>query len=233
MADKHRLEAMLGSARFQKYYEAAAQDVDRAVDLYRWNTRLAGEFHAQLSYFEILLRNAMDSALRDWNFQECGHRDWCVERQTAGLLYEMMSTPLRQARKRALRESKRRGLRTGVSHDDILAQLTMGNWSNLLGEALPVHKSNAKVLWKVGLHRAFPNASSDDQSRKDIGRKVERLTRLRNRVAHQENLLKTNVRSRLHDMLSVLSAIDASYPEWVMKGSQVRKTVREDPRRQW
>ena len=152
MADKHRLEAMLGSARFQKYYEAAAQDVDRAVDLYRWNTRLAGEFHAQLSYFEILLRNAMDSALRDWNFQECGHRDWCVERQTAGLLYEMMSTPLRQARKRALRESKRRGLRTGVSHDDILAQLTMGNWSNLLGEALPVHKSNAKVLWKVGLH---------------------------------------------------------------------------------
>lgn len=223
MADKHRLEAMLGSARFQKYYEAAAQDVDRAVDLYRWNTRLAGEFHAQLSYFEILLRNAMDSALRDW----------CVERQTAGLLYEMMSTPLRQARKRALRESRRRGLRTGVSHDDILAQLTMGNWSNLLGEALPVHKSNAKVLWKVGLHRAFPNASSDDQSRKDIGRKVERLTRLRNRVAHQENLLKTSVRSRLHDMLSVLSAIDASYPEWVMKGSQVRKIVREDPRRQW
>ena len=34
-------------------------------------------------------------------------------------------------------------------------------------------------------------------------------------------------------MLSVLSAIDASYPEWVMKGSQVRKIVREDPRRQW
>ncbi|MGM5595041.1 hypothetical protein QZG57_09155 [Corynebacterium glucuronolyticum] len=63
MADKHSLEAMLGSARFQKYYEAAAQDVDRAGGLYRWNTRLAGEFHAQLSYFEILLRNAMDSAV--------------------------------------------------------------------------------------------------------------------------------------------------------------------------
>ena len=111
--------------------------------------------------------------------------------------------------------------------------ITLGNWSNRFGEALPVHKPNAQILWQDCLHRAFPNVDCGDQSREDIGRKFERLTHLRNRVSHQENLLETNVRSRLNDMLTVLRAIDESYPAWAMVGSQVRQVAREDPRKSW
>ena len=39
---------------------------------YRWNTRLAGALHSQLSYFEVLTRNAMNNALQDWNDKEKG-----------------------------------------------------------------------------------------------------------------------------------------------------------------
>lgn len=34
-------------------------------------------------------------------------------------------------------------------------------------------------------------------------------------------------------MLSVLRAIDGSYPAWAMVDSQVREVVQEDPRKSW
>lgn len=60
MKDKNELETMLGAARFKTYYTAAGNDTEKAVALYRWNTRLAGALHSQLSYFEVLTRNAMN-----------------------------------------------------------------------------------------------------------------------------------------------------------------------------
>ncbi|WIM70782.1 hypothetical protein [Corynebacterium suedekumii] len=53
MRAKDELDAMLGAARFEKYFAVAGEDVEKAVQLYRWNTRLAGAFHSQLSYFEV------------------------------------------------------------------------------------------------------------------------------------------------------------------------------------
>lgn len=238
MKNKDELDAMLGAARFEKYFALAGEDVDRAVQLYRWNTHLAGALHAQLSHFEVLSRNAMNRALQEWNYERCGFREWSLEHRSADLLYKMFSRPMSQARRWALKESRKR--RPGhkrrnapLSHDDVVAQLTLGNWSNLLGEALPDHESKAKILWKECLHKAFPYVDESDRSREDIGKKFERLTRLRNRVSHQENLLDTNVRSRLNDMLSVLRAIDPSYPSWAMVGSRVREIARKDPRKEW
>jgi len=150
----------------------------------------------------------------------------------------MFKTPMGQARKWARKESQRRGnghtrKNAPPSHDDVIAQFTLGNWSNLLGEALPDHRSNAERLWKECLLHAFPNAGIEDQWRESIGKKVERLTRLRNRVSHQENLLETNVRGRLNDLITVLRAIDTSYPSWTMEDSQVRRVAREDPHKSW
>ncbi|HAT6526196.1 TPA: hypothetical protein JAK05_002194 [Corynebacterium striatum] len=238
MRVKDELDAMLGAARFEKYYTTAGEDVEKAVQLYRWNTRLAGALHSQISYFEILTRNAMNIALQDWNYEKCGHRDWSLEHQSADLLYDMLNRPMKQARKWARKESRRRSRgharrNAPPNHNDVVAQLTLGNWSNLLGEALPDHRPNARILWRECLHRAFPNVDSGDQSREDIGKKFARLTHLRNRVSHQENLLEANVRSRLNDMLTVLRAIDDSYPGWAMVGSQVRQMAREDPRKSW
>lgn len=236
MISKDKLDTMLGTARFEKYFAAASGNTENAIALYRWNTQLAGAFHSQLSYFEVLTRNSINAALQTWNYKECGYRDWSLEHQSADLLYKMLNQPMRQARKRAKKESSNRGKEhvrknAPLNHDDIIAQLTLGNWSNLFGEAHPDHKANAKLLWRDCLHTAFPHVDSNDRSREDIGRKLERLRRLRNRVSHQENLLGTNVRSRLNDILTVLGAIDPCYPGWAMVGSQVRRIAREDPRK--
>lgn len=236
MTAKDDLEAMLGEPRFQRYFDEAGGDVYRAEALYRWNVQLAGALHYQLSHFEILTRNAMDRAIRGWNLKKQGQTDWALPGQSAALLYGMLRSPMHQAQQRAERESYKRGkrhprTRVKCNHDDVVAQLTLGNWSNLLGEALPAHRASARILWEECLHNAFPNVEPTDKSRANIGKKFERLTHLRNRVSHQENLLEINVRSRMNDMLSVLRAIDSSYPAWALVGSRVREIVRQDPRR--
>lgn len=234
--DKVTMENMLGAARFDTYYRAADRDLDRAIALYRWNTQLAGAWHSQLSYFEVLLRNSMDMALREWNFRECGYSHWALEHQSADLLYRMLGRPLQKSRAWARKESRRRRRdhtrwNAPFTHDDVVAHLTLGNWSGLLGEALPALRPDAKDLWSECLHKAFANTDAGDASRVRIGKRVERLTRLRNRVSHQENLLETNVRSRMNDMLAVLNAIDARYPAWALSGSEVRQIASQDPRK--
>lgn len=238
MKDKHQLNEMFGVARFETYLVASEDDPEKAAQLYRWNTHLAGAFIPLLSHFEVLTRNAIDRVLRDWNYAECGYTEWALEHQSADLLYEMLSRPMSQARGWARKESGRRRFghaRRGAppTHDDIVAQLTLGNWSNLFGEALPVHRRNAMTLWEECLHKAFPYADKDDSTRRSIGKKFESLTRLRNRISHQENLLDAKVNRRLHDVLSVLAAIDPSFPSWVMFDSQIRKVAKSDPRRTW
>ena len=79
MKDKNELETMLGAARFKTYYTAAGNDTEKPVALYRWSTRLAGALHSQLSYFEVLTRNAMNNALQGWNYKKKGCRDWSLE----------------------------------------------------------------------------------------------------------------------------------------------------------
>lgn len=227
---------MLGAPRLDRYLLETQNNLSEAVELYHWNVRLAGALHSQLSYFEVLTRNAMDKALREWNSIECGHNDWTVEHKTAPLLYSMIRRPIDQARRRAEKIAQSKSSYLGnqnvyITHDDIIAQLTLGNWSNLLGEALPIHKPNSKILWEACLHTAFPHIENSDQSRENLGKKFERLTRLRNRVAHQENLLKTNVRHRINDSLSVLRSINPEYPRWVMSNNQIRQIAREDPRK--
>ena len=54
MSDKGKLDIMLGTGSFKKRYIGADQNVERAVQIYRWNNRLAGAFHAQLSHLEVL-----------------------------------------------------------------------------------------------------------------------------------------------------------------------------------
>lgn len=161
MKTKIELDTMLGAARFETYYMVAGKDIEKAVALYRWNTRLAGALHSQLSYFEVLTRNAMNNALQDWNDKEKGSRDWSLEHQSAQLLYNMFKGPMGQARKWARKESQRR--RNGhahknapLSHDDVIAQLTLGNWPNLLGEATRAASRRLRALKPRALDWRYP-----------------------------------------------------------------------------
>ncbi|MCU1477519.1 MAG: hypothetical protein JWQ64_2212 [Subtercola sp.] len=70
MAHRHTLLEIanrLHSARLATYLSASGNDVRAALELYRWNLRLAASFQEILSIAEIVLRNGINDSLRTWN----------------------------------------------------------------------------------------------------------------------------------------------------------------------
>lgn len=233
------LESLLGAARFGTYVNAAGGDAQRALDLYLWATELSGALHAQLSFVEIAVRNAIDSQLASWNVAQHKGRDWTAPGQAAQLLYDLVGTPLNKARVFAAREAASRAphhtrAAHGVTHDDVLAQLMFGTWVKIIAPISSTESSaKQRQLWVAAIHNAFPNTGSDDASRIAVGQQLETLRRLRNRVAHHDNLLHIQPARRFNDMLSLLAKIDSGYPAIAAARSSLRRLQKEDPRKTW
>jgi hypothetical protein len=240
VASQRALRTLLSEARTARYLTAASGDLDRATDLYLWATELSGSLHAQISFVELAVRNAIDPQLASWNAQQHGGSAlWTAHNATQQPLYNILAKDIREARRRAEKEANLRAddhHRSGdiVNHDDIVAQLMFGTWVKVLR---PVTEQEAaepqKLLWQQAVQQAFPHATQADSGRVQIGNQLDALRRLRNRVAHHDNLLEVNVHGRLNGMLSVLAKIDPDYPSLALARSSLRRILKEDPRRAW
>lgn len=86
------------------------------------------------------------------------------------------------------------------------------------------------TLWTGCLALAFPGAAPSVSGLQQTGAQLEGLRRLRNRVAHNENLLGVDTVARLNGSLALLRTINDDLPEIVMRDSQLRAICRQDPR---
>lgn len=233
------LTQLVGKARLATYLKAANGDINRAADLYLWASQLSGALHSQISFVEIAVRNAMDAQLAVWNQSRGFGLDWTAQSGTADPLYSLLRKQLDDARSRALQEASDRGAHhprhgTGATHDDVVAQLMFGSWVRLVR---PISSTESpgrqQTLWADAINKAFPNAPSDEPTRNAIGHQLETLRRLRNRVAHHDNLLEVEVRHRLNGTLALLAKMDKGYPDLALARSTLRRLIRDDPRRHW
>lgn len=240
VTSQRAIEILAGPARLAPYMVVVDGDVIKVTELYVWAGHLAGALHSTISFVEVAVRNSLDAQLVKWNAAQPGQygQEWALRDCTAPLLYGLMgSKRLKFARESAEKESRRRPKghpRRGafVTNDDVVAQLMFGAWVNLV---VPISGSSRRQqrLWGEGLNAAFPGADSSDVGRVKVGRQLERIRKLRNRVAHHDNLLGVEVGHRLNDMLAVLREMDERFPDLAMARSQVRAVLREDPRRSW
>lgn len=228
---------MLSGARLEPYLTAASGDIERAADLYLWINEVSGALHSQLAFVELAVRNAVDPPLRAWNFAQGFGEDWTAQGQTADPLYRLVGKGLTDARTRAAKEARLRRAdhpryASPVNHDDIVAQLMFGSWVAIIH---PVSGSPAaqRQLWQASTGAAFPFAKPGEQGRHGLGRQLDALRRLRNRVAHHDNLLAVNITHRQNGMLSVLAQIDPELASLAAGRSALRRLAREDPRKRW
>lgn len=242
MTSPKELSVLLGSARFQTYIDAAAGDLERAGELYAWGTSLSGAWHAHIGYIEVAVRNAIDRELRPWNAAHSGpySEDWTVEHGAAQPLYGILAKPLREARDTSVREAQRRPFgharkNATPNHDDVVAQLMFGAWARLVMPPSGPDRENErqKQLWQEALHKAFPAAEPNERGRRYVGRQLEAIRKLRNRIAHHENLLSLPIIPRLNGSLALLSMINSEFPDLVMGRNPLRQLASEDPRLRW
>ncbi|MBT2502230.1 Abi family protein [Curtobacterium sp. ISL-83] len=233
------VERLLGDARLSTYLAASGGDRGRAAELYLWANQLGGALHAQIAFVEVAVRNAIDARLAAWNSVHGGGPEWTAPGAAAEPLYSLLRRQLIEARTRASREAAqrpathpRRDLAPG--HDDVVAQLMFGSWVRIVRPASRDESPRRQqLLWHRSLRDAFPNTTGEDSARHAIGEQLETLRRLRNRVAHHDNLLQVDARHRLNGTLALLAAIDREYPALAMARSDLRRIIGEDPRKTW
>lgn len=208
------LENLAGQPRLQTYRNSGVPP----VHLYQWNAAASAEIFMILGYLEIALRNHIDRALPS---------SWALPGQTPKSLYSLLKTPLRTAQNTAhkLADSKGREL----THDDAVAQLSFGVWCHLIGKSNSASEHRQQDLWEIRCAAVFKEPKYEN-NRVALGQRLERLRKLRNRIAHHENLLQVKLTKRLHDINWVLNSLDPNYVPFVMENSRIEELISQDPR---
>lgn len=213
------LERWLSPARLQRYLDAAGQDRGRALALYDWNARVSAAVLMDLAHLEVALRNAYDRALT--YATPAGHRHWTF---AADIVFAPLHRTKR-AKGRArwiidVNRQSREIVETAVRNaggpsappGKVIANLNFGFWRYLSS------KAHEKSLWVPYLHTAFPLRTN----RGEVDARIGRLHELRNRVAHHEPLLDTNILARLDDLLWIADRLDPALGRYMAARTGVR-----------
>ena len=89
----------------------------------------AGAAMEAIHVFELVLRNAIDRELRTWNHGMAGTADWLL-RPHPYLLRALNQSEVTKAATSARWIAAERG--GSLSHDDVLAQMSLGAWRYIL-----------------------------------------------------------------------------------------------------
>jgi hypothetical protein len=203
------LETALSGERLSTYMAAAGFDRRRALQLYLWNARLSAAFFLPLQCTEVTLRNSVHRALT-----ELYGKEWPTHQELVSCLGTSNST-IEKVRCR-IKEDKYE-----VTISRIVAGLPFDFWAALFNNKFD-------RLWRARLHATFPNLPRT-VTRKAFSALVRKIITFRNRIAHHESIIKSDV-SLLHtDMLCLIRYSCAQTAEWAQHHSCVPLVFREKP----
>lgn len=208
----HAVRMALSPARTSTYLLALRDQppfLGRALDLYVWNSQLGAELMTPISVCEVVIRNAVDEALSAAHGQ-----NWPWNRG----FYLTLNTKGRQA----LDKAKQGQPTTGK----VIAELNFGFWENMF-----VGKFDAG-LWIPHLNVVLPNLPAGQtvqQSRSLIRQKLDKLRRLRNRIAHHEPLLTINAPACLQDVQQLIGYRCTDTAAWVGQTNNIAALLASRP----
>ena len=212
------LERWLSAPRLGRYMAAADNDRDRALSLYDWNAHIGTAALRDLAHLEIALRNAYDRALAAT--MPAGQSHWTsasmivfpslyrTKRASGGRTRQV---DINRKAREILDAARQAAGGSAASPDKVVANLTFGFWRYLSS------KAHEKSLWVPHLHTAFPPKTS----RSAVDARIGRLHDLRNRAAHHEPLLDTDLLARLDDLLWVAELLEPTLAQFIRSSTDV------------
>lgn len=219
--DPSRIAARLTMDRLGSYLAASGGDLARAVDLYDWNASVGAAFHEDVGRLEVVLRNAVDSALVAYGSAQGWPTVWYRRHQLfPGKHGRRAIEDVDAARRRATRRKK------PETHGKVIAELTFGFWRYLC--TAPYLTS----LWVPALAAAFPNhpTPTDPRAvRQDVEDRIQRVHFLRNRVAHHEPIHQRNLKRDQVSLLEVAGWICTDTHLWIAGTSRASLLLAQRP----
>lgn len=199
----------LSEARLAPYLRHTDGDLENALELYKWSTRMSMSMFELISHLEVMLRNAMDAALsNEFRDDDCGI-PW--------FLRNPPTTPTMSDAVDAARE-RLRGQNKDTRHQ-IVASMNFGFWTGMIG-------SKYEDLWRTTLHKAFPGSSG---KRKDVMKELESVRKIRNRIAHHDSMLNVDVPFEVRRIHRVAEFLGHNVGEWFKANDQTREIYKDRP----
>ncbi len=163
-------------------YRADSCDDETALARYLYNIELCKSLYSSLNMFEIAFRNSVDRALQ--NFTRTS--DW----------FEKLTFTGECAKNIAAAKEKIRKRNKPITHDRIIAELTLGFWASLFSKRYAQEKFQPYII-----KRCFRNASKAERSATTLWNNLEKIRHLRNRVFHYERLIHWKDLRERHEKL--------------------------------
>ncbi len=196
---------MLSTPRMTPYLDSVAGDETGALALYEWGARMSSSAFVVVGHLEILLRNTLDRCLRE-HFREahCGI-PWFLMPNVGGIHVSQAVDVVRERLRPQGKETR----------DQVIAGLSFGFWSGLLG---PKYEE----LWRNCLHRVFPHGSG---RRSQISSALERVRAFRNRLAHHDSMIKVDIPFELRHVVQLAGYLSTDASQWLMRSQNEAMAV--------
>lgn len=207
--DERQARNWLSEPRYARFLEAAEGSHERAMALYEWHARLTVASFGLIHHFEVLLRNAIDSALGASQPQAPIKETWLLD-------FEILQP---DGVKQVITAIERLEKGKSVTRGRVIAGLSFGFWAGLFGRRY-------EELWRHRLRTVFPHGTL---TRKNLSTKMRLIQHFRNRVAHHDSLLDQDIKARLEDMLTIAGWIDPAAQAWFGEHTDALDIVRRAP----
>ena len=214
-------------ARMRTYEYATGGDKQLAVDLYGWNVRIGAAFLEDLCTFEVLLRNALDRALRA-HFQQAPEAvPWYDQNILHATNYKPIDEVLVALGAGQARDWDSSDLTPREpDQDDVVAALGFGFWRNLLD---PKYQGR---MWGV-LRDAFPHPAHGGRPSAAHVFSTWWPTYMtwENAIAHCNHLLSWDLARSVRNIDFMAGSISPRVKKWLRDRSKVGVVIDQDPRR--
>jgi hypothetical protein len=192
--------AWLSKPRYGRFLEACGGDHERATDLYQGHSELSVALFGLLRGFEVLLRNTIDAVLAEGQPQTPIEDTWMLD-------FNLLRP---EGVKQVIVAIQRLERGKAITRGRVVAGVSFAFWADLFGR-------NYEHLWRHHLRHAFPQGAL---TRKDLSVRLQRMRRLRNRIAHHDSLLEQDTPARIEEILEVAEWIDPAAREWLARRSK-------------
>lgn len=194
----------LPHARLKGYLSKAGGNKNLASELYSWDLDISSALWRHFNILEIGLRSDLSIQLTRMS----PSTNWWLNENLL----------LRSEKLKIAALGDKNG--TPFTQDEIITRLTLRFWASLLS------KKYHQRLWQAGLEDAFPNFQG---KRREIHIKLERLRKLRNRIAHHEPIIDREINLDVNLIVEVCGTLDQRIESWIGADKRVSKILARYP----
>lgn len=212
-----KLEIYLSKERLNKYLELANNDKDESIKLYKKNLKISSKMYILLSCFEVFFRNIINNSISNnyWiininnlhikileDLKKYQTLSKTKSNQNISKFFDIQNTFIQKAKDDLIKEKK------PISNDYLISKLNFAFWENLLS------KNYENIIWNKYLKNTFKC------NRGYLQKEINNFRKLRNRIAHNECILKYDIQNFQDRIFKILDLVDSDLKEFIKEMSQ-------------